>query len=87
MINIRVAELMGRSKLTKKMLSDKTGIRPNTVSALWYGTSKRLEVEHINKLCAVLNCQPGDLLEYIPDEPLSPVTGENYDIVDDTEED
>lgn len=68
MINIRVSELMGRFKLTKKELAEKTGIRPNTISALWYGTSKRLDIDHIDKLCAVLNCQPGDLLEYIPDE-------------------
>jgi Predicted transcriptional regulator len=53
--------------MTKKALSEKTGIRPNTVSALWHGTAKRIEVEHINKLCKTLDCQPGDLLEYIPD--------------------
>lgn len=68
MINIKAAELMGRQKLTKKALSDITGIRPNTISALWHGTIKRLEVEHLNKLCAALNCQPGDLFEYIPDK-------------------
>jgi Predicted transcriptional regulator len=67
MIYFKVAELMGRHRMTKKALSEKTGIRPNTVSALWHGTAKRIEVEHINKLCKTLDCQPGDLLEYIPD--------------------
>lgn len=66
MINIKVAELMGKHKLTKKALADITGIRPNTISALWHGTIKRLEIEQIDKLCTALNCQPGDLLEYIP---------------------
>ena len=66
MINIKVAELMGRHKFTKKALADITGIRPNTISALWHSTIKRLEIEQIDKLCAALNCQPGDLLEYIP---------------------
>ncbi|MBP2642592.1 MAG: putative transcriptional regulator YozG, Cro/CI family [Firmicutes bacterium] len=67
MINIKVAELMGKHKLTKKALSEITGIRPNTISALWHGTIKRLEIEQIDRLCAALNCQPGDIMEYVPD--------------------
>ena len=66
MINIKVAELMGKHKLTKKALADITGIRPNTISALWHGTIKRLEIEQIDKLCSALNCQPSDIMEYIP---------------------
>lgn len=65
MINMKVAELMGRHRLTKKALSELTGIRPNTVSALWHGTIKRLDIEHLDKLCTALNCQPGDLFEYV----------------------
>ncbi len=68
MINFRIAEVMGRQRLTKKALSEKTGIRPNTISALWYGSSKRLVIEHLDRLCAALNCQPGELLEYVPDD-------------------
>lgn len=66
MIVFHVAELMGKHRLTKKALSDITGIRPNTIAALWKGEAKRIEVEHIERLCVALNCQPGDLLEYIP---------------------
>jgi len=66
MINIKIAELMGKHKLNQKALAEITGIRPNTISALWHGTIKRLEIEQIDKLCSALNCQPGDLLEYIP---------------------
>ena len=68
MINIHVSELMGRLRLTQKALSEATGIRANTISSYWHGTARRLEVEHIDKLCAVLMCQPGDLLQYVPDE-------------------
>jgi putative transcriptional regulator len=66
MIVFKIAELMGKHKLTKKALSEKTGIRPNTVAALWSGEAKRLEIEQIDKLCSALDCQPGDLIEYIP---------------------
>ena len=68
MINIRVAELMGRHKLTKKALAERTGIRPNTVSGLWLGTIKRIDIAQMDKLCATLNCQPGDLFEYVPED-------------------
>ena len=69
MINIKVAEAMGRKKLTKKAVADATGIRPNTVSMYWHGETKRIDIEHLDKLCSLFNCQPGDLLEYVPDKP------------------
>ena len=68
MINFKVAELMGRHKLNQKALAELTGIRPNTISALWHGTIRRLDVEHIDALCQAFNCQPGKLLEWVPEE-------------------
>lgn len=67
MINFKVAELMGRHKLNQKALAELTGIRPNTISALWHGTIRRLDVEHIDALCQALNCQPGEMLEWVPE--------------------
>lgn len=67
-IKIKVSELLGKNKMTQKELSFKTKIRPGTVSAMYHETIKRLEIEQLNKLCKVFNCQPGDLLEYVPDE-------------------
>lgn len=66
MIQFKIAEIMGKHRMTKKELSEATGIRPNSVSALWHGTTKRIEIEQIDKLCEVFNCQPNDLFEYIP---------------------
>lgn len=67
-IIIKVSDMLGKYKMTQKELSEKTGIRPGTVSALWHGTIRRLDVNHLNQLCKYFNCQPGDLLEYIPDD-------------------
>lgn len=38
--------------------------------ATYYGLKKggHLEAPTIDKLCRILNCQPGDLMEYVPDE-------------------
>jgi putative transcriptional regulator len=68
MIIIKVAEMMGKHKLNQKAVSDMTGIRPNTVSMLWHGTLKRLDMEQLDGLCKAFNCQPGDLLEWVPND-------------------
>ena len=68
MIEIRVAELMGRRRLTKKDVATMTGIRPNTIADLWYGRSKRIDLKHLDSLCAALDCQPGDILAYISND-------------------
>lgn len=67
-IRIRVAErMLACGRMTQKELSERTGIRPGTISKLYHETTKRLEIEHLDKLCAVLKCQPGDLLERTED--------------------
>lgn len=71
MVKIKISDLLGRYKMTQKELAQKTGIRPATISALYHEETKRIEIEHIDKLCSALNCQPGDLLEYIPNQKRS----------------
>lgn len=68
MIKFKAKVLLAINEMTQKELAEKTGIRPPTVSAICTGAVKHLPIEALNKICAVLNCQPGDLMEYIPDE-------------------
>ena len=68
MIKFKAKVLLAINEMTQKELAEKTGIRPPTVSAICTGSVKHLPIEALNKICAVLNCQPGDLMEYIPDE-------------------
>lgn len=35
-----------------------------------------ISFNNLNKLCKLLNCQPGDILEYVPDEIVPPPEGE-----------
>lgn len=42
------------------------GIHAGTVNALRKGESVR--TESIDHICRLLNCQPGDIMEYVPDE-------------------
>ena len=64
MIRVKLAIELGKNKMSKKKLSDLTGIRSSTVSALYYEKAKRIDLKMMNELCKALNCQVFDLFEY-----------------------
>ena len=68
MIKFRVRVQLAIKEMNQKQLADLTGIRPSTISAICSGAVKHLPIDALEKMCAVLECQPGDLMEYIPDE-------------------
>ena len=68
MIKFKVKVMLAVNEMTQKELAEKTGIRPPTVSAICTGAIKHLTIDALNKICAVLNCQPADLMEYIPEQ-------------------
>lgn len=67
-VKIKLSNLLGKHKMTQKALSEKTGIRPATISKMYYEEIKRIEVWQIDALCKAFDCGIEDLLEYIPDE-------------------
>lgn len=68
MIKFKVKVMLAIREMTQKELAERTGIRPPTVSAICLGTVKHLPVDALSKICEVLECQPGDIMEYVPDE-------------------
>ena len=69
MIRFKVKVLLAMRDMTQKELAEKTGIRPPTVSAICTGAVKHLPVDALEKICDVLDCQPGDLMEYVREVP------------------
>ena len=65
MIKFKVKVMLAMRDMTQKELAEKTGIRPPTISAICTGAIKHLPIEALEKICIALDCQPGDLLEYI----------------------
>ena len=63
--------MLAMREMTQKELAEKTGVRPPTISALCTGSAKHIPVDVLDKICMVLNCQPGDIVEYIPNEKAS----------------
>lgn len=68
MIRIKLCELMGREKMTRKKLSELTGIRPNTIGDLYKEEIRKIDIQSLDKICSVFQCDISAVLEYIPDE-------------------
>ena len=68
MIKFRTKVLLAMNDMNQKDLAEMTGVRPSTISALCTGAAKHIPVDVLEKVCAALKCQPGDLIQYIPDE-------------------
>lgn len=67
MIKSRVKVMLAVNEMTQKELAERTGVRQPTISALCTGNAKHIPLNVLDAICDVLNCQPGDLFEYIPD--------------------
>ena len=68
MIKFKVKVMLAIREMTQKDLAEKTGIRPPTISAICTNTIKHLPIDALNKICAALDCQPADLMEYGADK-------------------
>ena len=60
--------MLARRKMSSGELAEKVGITPANLSILKTGKAKAIRFSTLEALCAALSCQPGDLLEYQPDQ-------------------
>jgi len=67
MIVINVDVMLAKRKMSVTELSNRVGITMANISILKNGKAKAIKLETLNKICEVLECQPGDILEYVPD--------------------
>ena len=64
--------MLARRKMRSRELAERIGITEAKVSLLKSGRVKGVRFETLEKICEVLDCQPGDILEYRPDAGKSP---------------
>lgn len=67
-IIVELDVMLARRKMKSKALSELIGISEQNVSLLKSGKVKGVRFETLSKICEVLECQPGDILIYQPDE-------------------
>ena len=66
-IYVNIDVMLAKRKMSVTELSEKVGITMANISILKNGKAKAIRFATLNKLCEVLACQPGDILEYKAD--------------------
>jgi putative transcriptional regulator len=63
-ITVNLDVMLAKRKMRSKELSERIGITEQNISLLKSGKVKGIRFETLEKICHVLECQPGDILEY-----------------------
>jgi len=67
-IIINLDVMLAKRKMSVTELSEKVGITMANISILKNGKAKAIRLSTLDRICRVLDCQPGDILEYRRDE-------------------
>jgi putative transcriptional regulator len=65
MIRCHLSIVMGRHKMKIADVSRQAGLNRSTVTSLYREDATRVDIETIDKLCRLFNCQVADLFEFI----------------------
>lgn len=68
MIGCHLSRLMGEHKMKIADVSRATGLHRNSVTLLYQETASRIDLNAIDKLCELFDCEVGDLLERVPED-------------------
>jgi putative transcriptional regulator len=64
-IIINIDVMLAKRKIKSKDLAEKIGITPANLSILKNGKAKGVRFETLEAICKVLDCKPGDLIDYV----------------------
>ncbi len=67
-IIVNLDVMMSKRKMSLNELSEKVGLSTTNLSLLKTGKAKGVRFNTLNKICNILECQPGDILEFRADE-------------------
>ena len=70
LVNLDV--MMAKRKISAGELAERVGITPANLSILKNNKAKAVRFSTLEAICAALDCQPGDILEFVPDEEAEP---------------
>ena len=60
--------MLAKRKMTSLELANRIGMTPANLSILKTGKAKAVRMSTMDAICKALNCQPGDLFEYVEDD-------------------
>ncbi|AGC46862.1 XRE family transcriptional regulator [Myxococcus stipitatus DSM 14675] len=67
-ITVRLAVVLAERQVRSKELAEYVGITEANLSLLKQGKVKGVRFETLARICEYLDCQPGDILRYVPEE-------------------
>lgn len=67
-IVVNLDVMMAKRKMSLNELSEKVGLTLSNLSILKTGKAKAIRFSTLESICDVLDCQPGDILEYLHDK-------------------
>lgn len=65
-IVVNVDVMLAKRKMSSTELAEKIGITTANLSILKTNKAKAIRFSTLEEICKALNCQPGDILEYVP---------------------
>lgn len=68
MMVIRIDVMLAKRKMSVTELTERVGLTMANISLLKNGKVKAIKLSTLEKICEVLECQPGDILEYIKED-------------------
>mgnify|MGYP002130772728 FL=1 len=68
-IRINLDVMMAKRKMSLGELAERVDITPANLSILKNGKAKAIRFSTLEAICRELDCQPGDIIEYRPDQP------------------
>lgn len=68
MIILRLDRMLAERKISSKELAGRVGISQVNMSRIKTGKVSAIRFSTLDAICRALNCQPGDVLEYMPDD-------------------
>lgn len=67
-IVVNLDVMLAKRKISGKDLASGVGITVQNLSLLRTGKVKGVRFSTLEKICQILECQPGDILEFVPDD-------------------
>ena len=77
-VTLRIGEIARQQGLTIKALAERAGVAYNTAHALSTGRATRIDLDTLDRICAALQVEPGDVLVRQPSADGGVYTGSAY---------
>lgn len=68
-IAVKLDDMLYQRRMTLTELANRIGITIANLSVLKTGKARAIRFSTLDAICGALKCQPGDILEYLPDAP------------------